>query len=98
MPVPDIDPAEYELEFESEINGKKKVFKLADIKKYPKTDVVAAIMCGGNRRSEIHRIKEVKGLSWGAAAVGNAVWSGVKLSDVLKVNLFKIFLDYCRVN
>lgn len=28
--------------------------------------------------------RSVKGLSWGPGAVGNAVWSGPKLCDVLK--------------
>lgn len=28
-------------------------------------------------------MKNVKGLSWGAAAVGNAIWSGPKLCDIL---------------
>lgn len=41
-------------------------------------------MCGGNRRSEMNEVKPVKGLSWGGAAVGNATWSGARLSDVLK--------------
>lgn len=41
-------------------------------------------MCGGNRRSEMAQVKAVKGLSWGAAAVGNAEWSGARLCDVLK--------------
>ena len=26
----------------------------------------------------------MKGLSWGAAAIGNATWSGARLTDVLK--------------
>lgn len=30
------------------------------------------------------QVKMVKGLSWNAAAIGNATWSGVKLRDVLK--------------
>lgn len=29
--------------------------------------------------------KAVKGLNWGAAAVGNATWSGARLRDVLKL-------------
>lgn len=32
----------------------------------------------------MNEVKMVKGLSWGTAAIGNAEWSGVKLSDVLK--------------
>lgn len=28
-------------------------------------------------------MKEVKGLNWGQAAIGNATWTGVRLRDVL---------------
>lgn len=31
-------------------------------------------------------IKSVKGLNWGAAAIGNAEWSGVMLTDLLKLS------------
>lgn len=41
-------------------------------------------MCGGNRRSEMSVVKLIKGISFGPAAVGNAVWSGPKLSDILR--------------
>lgn len=84
LPVPDIDAANYELEVEIENENITKTLKLKDIRKLPKHDVTAAIMCGGNRRSEMTKVKAVKGLSWGSAAVGNAVWSGPKLCDVLK--------------
>lgn len=59
-------------------------FKFDDIKNYQKHSITAAIMCGGNRRSEMHNVKPVKGLSWGAAAIGNAVWSGPRLCEILK--------------
>lgn len=29
--------------------------------------------------------KEVKGLNWGPGAIGNATWTGVKLTDILKL-------------
>lgn len=84
LPTPDIDGKEYELEVEIESSGKTKSFSLKDLKtKFEKTGVVAVVMCGGNRRSEMHAVKEVRGLSWGAAACGNAVWTGVRLSDFL---------------
>lgn len=84
MPVPDIDAESYELEIEIEGSDKTKMFSLKDIQSLPKHDVTVAIMCGGNRRSEMTHVKAVKGLSWGPAAVGNAIWSGPKLCDILK--------------
>lgn len=32
----------------------------------------------------LFKVKPVKGLSWGQAAIGNATWSGARLCDVLK--------------
>jgi sulfite oxidase len=83
LPVPSIDINDYELEVEIESSGKTKTFSIGDLKKMEKTGVVAVVMCGGNRRSEMNAIKEVRGLSWSGAACGNAVWEGVRLSDFL---------------
>nr|XP_022903826.1 probable sulfite oxidase, mitochondrial [Onthophagus taurus] len=87
LPVPYVDPETYELEIEVDngTNNIKKTLKLEDLKKLPKHTINATIMCAGNRRSEMNRIKEVKGLSWGQASVGNAQWGGARLSDVLKL-------------
>lgn len=84
LPVPTVDIGTYELEIEIEGKTDGAVLSLDKIKSLPKYDVTAAIMCGGNRRSEMNAVKPVKGLSWGPAAVGNAVWSGPKLCDILK--------------
>lgn len=56
MPVPDIDENTYELEIEIYDEGNSKTLKLKDIKKYPKHKITAAIMCGGNRRSEMTQV------------------------------------------
>lgn len=82
--MPDINVNDYELEIEDEVTGKRLSFKFDDIKNHQKYSITAAIMCGGNRRSEMHNVKAVKGLSWGTAAVGNAIWSGPKLCEILK--------------
>lgn len=84
LPVPEVDADSYELEIEIEGSDKTAVLQLADIKALPKVNVTATIMCGGNRRSEMTEVKAVKGLSWSSAAVGNAVWSGPRLCDVLQ--------------
>lgn len=84
LPVPVIDEKSYELEIEVEGSEKTLTLSLDELKKMPKYSVTAAIQCGGNRRSDMHAVKPVKGLSWGAAAIGNATWSGVRLRDVLK--------------
>ncbi|XP_055373070.1 sulfite oxidase, mitochondrial [Condylostylus longicornis] len=83
LPVPDLEENSHEVEILDENSKKTKTLTMADIKKMPKYTVTATIMCGGNRRSEMHDYKSVKGLYWGKAAVGNAKWSGVKLRDIL---------------
>lgn len=84
LPVPDIATDEYELEIEIEgADEKAKTLSLTDLQGLPKHHVTATVMCGGNRRSEMTTVKEVKGLTWGSAAVGNALWSGPKLCDIL---------------
>jgi len=46
--------------------------------------VEAMLACAGNRRSELAALRPVPGeLPWGHTALGNAVWEGVPLLDVL---------------
>lgn len=55
------------------------------LKSLPKYTIVATLQCAGNRRTEMSRRRKVKGVGWGAAAIGNGLWGGAKLSDVLKL-------------
>lgn len=84
LPVPDVDPDMYELEI-SGIGIKPVELKLDDLKtKFKKHSVTSTIQCAGNRRSELNKVKEVKGLNWGSAAISTAQWNGALLVDVLK--------------
>ncbi|XP_031843225.2 sulfite oxidase [Nomia melanderi] len=83
LPVPEIDLKTYSIELAVE-ETTQRCFSFEDIKKYPKYTITTAIMCGGNRRSEMAQEKPLKGLSWGIGAVGNATWTGVRLCDILK--------------
>uniref|UniRef100_A0A1B6BW31 sulfite oxidase n=1 Tax=Clastoptera arizonana TaxID=38151 RepID=A0A1B6BW31_9HEMI len=83
LPVPVIDLEDYALEISGE--GIKTVsLTLDDLKKFPKHSITAAIQCAGNRRHEMSLVKTVKGLDWGHAAIGNAIFTGARLYDVLK--------------
>lgn len=84
LPVPQIDPKTYELELEIEGVEETLKFSLDDLKKLKKHTITATIMCAGNRRGDMTKIRPVKGLNWGPCAIGNAKWTGVRLSDVLK--------------
>lgn len=78
-----MDPASYQLHVEG-LPGGVLTLSLEDLKtRFPKHTVTATLQCAGNRRSEMNKVKQVKGLNWGIAAISNATWSGAKLKDVL---------------
>ena len=86
LPVPPkIKPNEYRLEVTKEgIVGEPRQLSLDDIKKLPHHTISATLQCAGNRRSNMSTVKQVRGMSWGISAIGNATWTGVRLRDVLK--------------
>lgn len=45
--------------------------------------VESVVQCSGNRRSDLKKLKEIKGLDWQVGAIGNAKWTGARLVDVL---------------
>ncbi|CAH2102004.1 unnamed protein product [Euphydryas editha] len=84
MPVPDINENEHKLTVT--IVGKNttvKEFTMKDLDKFKPVTLNAALMCAGNRRSEMNKVKPVKGLSWTTGAISNAEWRGVALRDLL---------------
>ncbi|KAL0978266.1 hypothetical protein UPYG_G00168180 [Umbra pygmaea] len=84
LPVPQVDPEVYRLHVDGVPGVEPLVFSLEELKtRFPKHTVTATLQCAGNRRSEMNRVKPVKGLSWGIAAISNATWTGAKLRDVL---------------
>jgi sulfite oxidase len=49
-----------------------------------RTPVEASLQCAGNRRAALQRIRPIPNeIPWDSAAIGNAVWTGVRLADVL---------------
>lgn len=59
------------------------------VDKFPKSSVTCTVSCAGIRRYEFIKMKEMKGVPWQEGPIGNAVWSGVRLSDVLKASGIK---------
>ncbi|KAI7865665.1 Oxidoreductase, molybdopterin-binding domain-containing protein [Spinellus fusiger] len=51
---------------------------------YKKREVMMAMQCAGNRRDGLHRVKHTKGVIWGPCAVGNAVYGGCRLREILE--------------
>ena len=51
---------------------------------FPASTVVATLQCAGHRRNELAAIQPIPGeIPWGAETIGNAVWQGVALREVL---------------
>ncbi len=55
---------------------------LGDLAKLPQVSIPAVLQCSGNGRALFS--PTVPGLPWLKGAVGNAIWTGVRLADVLK--------------
>lgn len=55
LPVPEIDLKDYTLELAIE-GTTKKTLDFKAITKYEKKTITAAVMCGGNRRSEMSKV------------------------------------------
>ncbi|XP_028169216.1 sulfite oxidase isoform X2 [Ostrinia furnacalis] len=84
MPVPDLDASRHSVRVIVKDRGvRTKDFTLEDLNKFKHVTLRAALMCAGNRRSEMNEVKPVKGISWAGGAISNARWGGVLLRDVL---------------
>ena len=70
--------------FRLRIGGRVKqprALALADLLKLPRVEITAVNQCSGNSRGSF--VPRVAGAQWGDGAMGNAVWTGVRLKDVL---------------
>lgn len=90
LPVPEVDIDDYTLSVcvgsDGDPEGQKMLgeFTLNDLKtKFKPHTIDCVIQCSGNRRSDLKRFKEIKGLDWNVGAMGNARWTGVRLVDLL---------------
>lgn len=83
-PAPKVDMQSYELVVEGLVEKplKLKYWELMD--RFSRTEMTCTLTCAGNRRTELIAMKPIDGVPWGPGAIGNAEWSGVKLSDLLK--------------
>jgi DMSO/TMAO reductase YedYZ molybdopterin-dependent catalytic subunit len=78
----EIDAAQWKLKVGGDGTGKQLELTVAELQSdFEAVELAAVCQCSGNRRgfSEPH----VAGVQWGLGAVGNAVWQGVRLKDVL---------------
>ncbi|GAB2278468.1 hypothetical protein Dimus_013150 [Dionaea muscipula] len=84
-PIPIVDDLQiYRVSIKGLIENPKEL-SMSDIWKLPKYMVTATLQCAGNRRTAMSKTRTVKGVGWDIAALGNAVWCGAKLADVLEL-------------
>ncbi|CAL9150675.1 unnamed protein product [Musa hybrid cultivar] len=84
-PIPVVDDIE---RYNVSIGGlveKPLEISMFEIRRLPKYNVVATLQCAGNRRTEMSKARTVKGVGWDVSAIGNAIWGGAKLADVLEL-------------
>ncbi|EDV26308.1 Sulfite oxidase, mitochondrial [Trichoplax sp. H2] len=82
-PVPSLPGESYRLMIGGDVPQPISL-SLSELKsQFPKVQVMATLMCAGNRRDELNKIKTVKGVTWGPAAISNGIWGGVPLRLVL---------------
>jgi DMSO/TMAO reductase YedYZ molybdopterin-dependent catalytic subunit len=79
--IPNVDAKTWKLSIGGDSVERPATYTLAQLKEFPSVSLTAVCLCSGNRRglSEPH----VAGVEWGSGAMGNAVWRGVRLKDVL---------------
>lgn len=80
--IPQVDAAAWRLRIGGAAAERQVELSLAQLQSnFPVVELAALCQCSGNRRglSQPH----VPGVQWGYGAMGNALWKGVRLKDVL---------------
>jgi DMSO/TMAO reductase YedYZ molybdopterin-dependent catalytic subunit len=93
--VPRVDIAEWRLKVDGHISAPL-TLSMDDLRKMRSVELVGVLECAGNGRSFFN--PPVPGLQWTNGAVGNGLWRGVRLADVLqlagvKPGAVEIFFD-----
>jgi len=80
--IPEVKASEWSLTAGGESAERELKISLADLKRdFKPAEVTAVCQCSGNRRGLFE--PHVAGVEWGVGAMGNAVWRGARLKDVL---------------
>lgn len=82
-PNPQI-PADFKVSIEGLVERPQEFTVQQLLEKFPASSCTCTVGCAGLRRYEFTKMKKVGGVQWEEGPIGNAVWSGIRLSDVLK--------------
>ncbi|MYD64635.1 MAG: sulfite oxidase [Chloroflexi bacterium] len=82
---PEVDPAAWRLVVEGDAVAQPLELTYEELRRLPARTLVSYLECAGNHRVMFDRLqgRGAKGTQWGTGAVGNGVWLGVALADVL---------------
>jgi len=83
-PVPVLDAASFRVEVDGLVE-RAASYTVAELERaFASVTLTATLVCAGNRRAELHAAREVLNeVIWDRGAIGNAIWGGVRLMDVL---------------
>jgi DMSO/TMAO reductase YedYZ molybdopterin-dependent catalytic subunit len=80
--IPEVKAADWSLAVGGESTVRELKLTLDQLKKeFKSAEITAVCQCSGNRRGLFE--PHVAGVEWGLGAMGNAVWRGVRLKDIL---------------
>ena len=82
---PQVDAAAWRLSVEGDAIDRPLELSYDEIRRLPARTLVSYLECAGNHRVMFDRLqgRAAQGTQWGRGAVGNGVWLGVALHDVL---------------
>jgi len=84
-PTPQIDLASYRLTVTGLVERQLSLTFDELKNSFPRMTVTATLQCAGNRRDEMAAVAPIPAeVPWGAEAISNGLWAGVRLGDVLR--------------
>ena len=81
FPIPEVSRGQWRLRIGGEVQRPLE-FGWDEIRAMPESSVTATIECAGNGR--VFLSPKVDGAQWERGAVGNALWTGVRLAELLR--------------
>jgi DMSO/TMAO reductase YedYZ molybdopterin-dependent catalytic subunit len=80
--IPDLDRESWTLDVGG-ATRRSLALTLDDLQRLPHVSLAVVLECAGHRRAEFD--PPARGIPWGIGAVGEAVWTGTRLRDVLRI-------------
>ena len=84
--IPQVDPGFFRLTLDGLVEQPSSLTLNELRSNFPSKKELATLQCAGNRRHQLIAVRPIPGETpWGAEAIGTAEWTGVSLSDVLRI-------------